>query len=105
VEVEVEVEVADMGAETGIGVGEGLCFGKYCRYLCMCGMHVVAALKILLSDVEKGIGWEHAIGGAELDSKLLGSFGDLGESIQVPAPPILTLNWVNRDTEYKHKQE
>ena len=29
----------------------------------------------------------------------LGSFGDLGELLQVPAPPSLTLNWVNRDTE------
>jgi hypothetical protein len=68
-------------------------------------MHVVAALKILLSDVERELGWVHAIKGAELDPKLLGSFGDLGESIQVPAPPSLTLNWVNRDTEYEHKQE
>jgi len=39
-EGEVEVEVADMGAETGIGVGEGLCFGKFvCMgvwYACSC---------------------------------------------------------------------
>ena len=39
--VEVAVEVADMGAETGdVGVGEGLCFGKFvCMdmwYACSC---------------------------------------------------------------------
>jgi hypothetical protein len=41
-----EVEVADMGAEMGaVGVGRGYVLGSL--YVWICGMHVVAALKIL----------------------------------------------------------
>jgi hypothetical protein len=76
--MEVEVEVADRGAEMGdVGVGRGYVLGSL--YVWMCGMHVVAALKILFKRCRGKLAECMQLEVRKLDSKLLGSFGDLGE--------------------------